>query len=116
MDKTDLMRMVRFRPYRKGYGPTFTLKLYWLGKEQIGYSLEMHDKQTTLLFEGSDFGPSPMHSVDGDDAVKALMNFLTLRLGDTDSEYFANYTPAQLEFCTLHAEMLSMEVINRFGE
>jgi hypothetical protein len=111
------MRTVRFFPYRKGMGPTFTLKLYYLGTERIGYILTMREhRKTVTVFEGSDFRPSPMHSIDGDDAVKALMSFLTLRPGDTDADYFDSYTPEQLEYCSMHAETLNGEVYSRFGE
>ncbi len=70
----------------------------------------------TELFSGSDFRPSPLHSIDGDESVSALLGFLTLRLGDTDREYFDRYTAVQLDFARDHAESLSMETINRFGE
>lgn len=115
--KTDRMRTVNFKPYRRGMGPSFTLCLYYLGHEKIGYELLMRENgKSVVLFSAADFRPSPMHSVDGDDAVKALMSFLTLRPGDTDREYFDNYSPEQMEYCQAHAETLSIEVLNRFGE
>lgn len=115
--KQDKMRTVRFRPYRQGMGPTFTLNLYYLGHERIGYELRQRENGISkLIFSGDDFRPSPMHSVDGDDAVAALMNFLTLRPGDTDSEYFESYTAEQMEFAQAHGETLSFEVMQRFGE
>lgn len=113
MNTSDCMRTVRFRPYRKGMGPTFTLKLYYL---PVGYRLIMKGKTVEILFEGEDFGCSPLHGIDSDDCVKSLMNFLTLRPGDTDAEYFANYTQVQKDYCDEHAEALSAEVYNRFGE
>ena len=130
MNTSDCMRTVRFSPYRKGYGPTFTLKLFYLGLDRIGYQLWMHAHyskdtdqftakarvKTSLLFDGEDFRPSPIHSVDGDAAVKSLMTFLTLRPGGTDPDYFAEYTEAQKDYCSAHAETLSYEVMNRFGE
>jgi hypothetical protein len=51
-----------------------------------------------LIFEGDDFGPSPMYSIDGDRTVAALLSFLSLRKGDTDSEYFDKYTPDQISW------------------
>lgn len=118
------MRTVRFQPYRKGMGPTFTLQMFdcgpnWNqpGRQNVGYKLTMRENdRTTTLFEGSDFSPSPFDSIDGDDTVKALMGFLTLRPGDTDAEYFENYTNTQLDFCNQHAEALAMAVMDRFGE
>ena len=92
----EIMRSVHFRPYRQGMGPSFTLRLFDTGTERIGYSLSMRqNRKRTILFDGDDFRPSPMHSIDGDEAVEALIRFLTLQPGDTDSEYFDNYTSAQ---------------------
>jgi hypothetical protein len=51
-----------------------------------------------VLFEGDDFGASPLHEPESRESAIALLGFLTLRKGDTDEEYFDNYTPAQLEF------------------
>ncbi len=128
-NKLDLLRTVRFSPYRKGMGPTFTLKTWLAGTNQqpdrsihgprdmIGYSLTMKDNGKRVeLFTGEDFSCSPMHAIDGDQCIKSLMSFLTLRPGDTDAEYFQDYTPEQLEYCSHHAEALSCEVMYRFGE
>lgn len=51
-----------------------------------------------LIFEGDDFKASPIHGVQTLPTLIALCGFLTLRIGDTDSEYFASYTAEQLEF------------------
>jgi hypothetical protein len=68
------------------------------------------------LFNGEDFAGSPMHADDSNATVASLMGFLTLRPGDTDSDYFRTYTSAQLEYCSAHAETLSCEVTCRYGE
>jgi hypothetical protein len=119
MNTSDCMRTVRFTPYRKGMGPTFTLKLFYLGRcdNRLGYRLTQRDaNKTTVLFEGEDFRCSSMHAQDSDECVKSLMGFLTLRPGDTDAEYFNKHTEAQLAYCAEHAETLATEVIGRFGE
>ena len=111
------IRLVRFRPYRRGHGPTFSLELYdVLGQsERIGYTLRQHDHgKTVVIFEGRDFRPSPLHAWDSGETVAAIMGFLTLRLGDTDREYFENYTVEQIEFRDSHAEALASEVHSRF--
>lgn len=118
----------------KGCGPTFTLATWdpnrkgFGGKWIVGYRLTMHTTYWTsppmrpvktvhtVLFEGEDFGCSPMHAVDSDQAIEGIMSFLTLRLGDTDREYFAQYTPEQLDFCSQHAEALAAEVERRFNK
>ena len=58
-----------------------------------------------IVFEGSDFGAN---ETDSDDTVRSLISFLTLRKGDTDDEYFKDYTPEQLEWRDSSAEELSM--------
>ena len=50
----------------------------------------------TLLFSESDFRPSPLHAIDSDENVFSLLGFLSLRSGDTDFEYFKDYTRKQL--------------------
>ena len=52
-----------------------------------------------ILFEGNDFGcPSQIKPESKESAIQ-LLGFLTLKPGDTDSDYFDNYTEAQLNFC-----------------
>lgn len=119
----DILRTVRFAPYRKGMGPTFTLQTWdtgrtdSYGKTVIKYRLTMSENNIrSCLFMGSDFCCAPSYAIDGDQCIASLMGFLTLRPGDTDKEYFADYTPEQLEYCSHHAEALSCEVMYRFGE
>jgi len=121
----DVIRRCHFAPYPKGKVPTFNLTLWdthrpdWRGCSMLGYRLTMrssgHGRGTTL-FEGEDFSSSPLHAIDSDSTVKAIMAFLCLRPGDTDAEYFERYTETQLHYCMDHAEYLWWEVIRRFGE
>ncbi len=125
----NILRRCIFRPYRKGMGPTFRLVTWDTygtchgGKSRLGYRLTMHDTKggwgefprCAVLFEGEDFGCSPMHAIDSDEAVAAIMGFLTLRPGDTDREYFQDYTAEQLAYCSQYAEALSCEIEARFG-
>lgn len=119
----DVLRRCRFTPYLKGKGPSFSLVTWDAhkrgsdGKDCIGYELRMHENgKTSVLFSGEDFYSSPMHTIDSDAAIETLMNFLTLRPGDTDPEYFEHYTDEQHDYCAQHAESLSMVVMDRFGE
>jgi hypothetical protein len=123
--KRDRLRSVRFAPYRKDAGPTFFLDMWdthrvdRMGKTTIGYRLGECPKGKTkskckIIFEGEDFHTP--HSADGNQTVRGLMSFLTLKPGDTDAEYFKDYTPAQRAFARNHAEALEMAVIDKFGE
>lgn len=76
------------------------------GKTLLGYRFWDHDQ---LLFVGEDFGASPLHAIDDDNTVAALLGFLSLRPGDTDSDYFESYTAEQLEWCqSSRAEWLAI--------
>lgn len=121
----DTLRRCIFRPYQKGMGPSFELHMWgtnrtdWRGQSYLGYTLKMRSyksKVPTLLFEGSNFAGSPLYSDDSDQTIVYLMSFLTLRPGDTDADYFKDYTPEQLDFCSQHAESLACEVSSWFGE
>lgn len=134
MRKSDYARRVIIRPYRRGFGPSFTLTIYDGlvptytpdGKLRLAYCLTecagvkrtagVKLKPYVVIFEGDDFGLAPGHSSDSDEAVRAIMSFLTLRPGDTDADYFTHYTDRQREFCNTHAEAVAMEVADRFGE
>jgi len=74
------------------------------GQTIIGYSLRFG---TEVIFEGEDFAGSPLHADDSDETLRSILTFLTLRPGDTDAEYFANYTPAQMDFARTDAEELA---------
>lgn len=117
----NVLRRVWFAPYVSG--PRFVLTTWdtgrtgFGGKYLVGYRLESVDNGArAVVFEGEDFGCSPMHAVDADETCRGVMSFLTLRPGDTDSEYFDSYTPEQLEFAGEHAEALGCAVSDRFGE
>jgi len=102
----ELVRHVRLEAL---VGRPFELRLYDTGKMQgphtiLAYELTGPDG---LVFEGADFRASPMHAIDSDATVRCLLGFLTLRPGDTDDEYFADYTDKQRAFCQTDAEALS---------
>lgn len=75
------------------------------GKSRLAYEF-YHDG--TLIFEGDDFCCSPLHGIDSDETVGALLTFLSLRPGDTDPEYFESYTPEQLAWSEQYGEEVSM--------
>lgn len=67
------------------------------GKTQLNYSFIPRGRRNPL-FEGSDFACPAHRPVDSLQCALSLLNFLCLRPGDTDSEYFDNYTDAQREW------------------
>ena len=110
-----------FEPYRDG--PHFRLQTFDLNardhfhKWRLRYRLFLYENgRDYLLFHGDDFSVSPMHGLDSDETILALMNFLCLKPGDTDAEYFEEYTPEQLEFADEHGEALMFAVENWVAE
>ena len=94
----------------------FRLDIWDTGRTRNGKSLlryALFDYQQPIgkgmIFEGEDFCPSPLHAIDSDRTVGALLGFLSLRPGDTDPEYFQDYTADQLEWANSNRpEELSM--------
>lgn len=86
-EKSDVLKVWKKEGYR--------LTLYSIGGERIGYRFLDQGK---LIFEGKDFRPSPLYATDSMETVCALLDFLSLRPGDTDSDYFKDYTAAQLKW------------------
>lgn len=127
MSKRDIIRTVVFSPFRRGMGPRFTLRLWdtgnndIYGKSCLGYQLTYakdngNGYTTVKVFEAEDFYPSLMYPIDGDKCIVSLMNFLCLQKGDTDEEYFKDYTEVQCHFRDTYAEDVAMAVLHRFGE
>ncbi len=86
----------------------YTLQMWDTGKTDSMHKTriryEFKTPEGTVLFAGDDFRCSPLDAIDSDNCVRALLSFLTLRPGDTDHEYFADYTPEQMAYAQGDAE------------
>lgn len=107
--KYELLNTFEYVPYIDGY-PKFYLKLYDTGefkdnKNRLAYEF-FEDYE--LIFSGDNFFPSPAYAIDSEKCANALLGFLSLRPGDTDADYFMNYTNRQMSFCITHGEALSI--------
>ena len=95
-----------------------------MGKSVLAYNLTDSDWNDDPIgsygkypiFVGSDFSCSPLHAVDSDETVKSLLEFLSLRKGDVDSEYFENYTERQVNWRDTRAENLQNTIFYSFEE
>jgi hypothetical protein len=78
----------------------FDMNIRTDGKHRLAYEFKYKTDQGfyQVLFYGEDFYNSPLHSVDSIETVRALLSFVTLKPGDTDAEYFDNYTSLQKEW------------------
>lgn len=93
----DVMRALKLRGHKHDFA-LLLLDSFWRnGRDVVPYILfDMTTKE--IIFDGNDFAPAPAYAVDGNEAVAGLIGFLTIQAGDTDAEYFKDYTPRQLEF------------------
>ena len=108
----NLENFEHIRTWEDDDGNGFRLELYTayqtrFGKDLLAYQF-FHDD--SLIFEGHDYCCSSLHSIDGDDSVAGLLAFLSLQPGDTDRDYFDDYSERQLAFAKEHGETLSLYV------
>ena len=59
-------------------------------------------------------GVTANHSTDGRHARELVMSLVAMKPGDTDSEYFADYTFGQLEWVEKYADALTMARLDRY--
>jgi len=126
--EADPIRRVILRPYR---GKTAFVLLLWQDDAfrhddrwqrdwyayafiMIEYKRGARRPRRRWLFSGRDFSTPARSDQATDDVVRGLLDFITLKPGDTDADYFKNYTQEQLDFCDQHAEAVQLEVMNRF--
>lgn len=55
------------------------------------------------------------HSIDGKYAKALVLSLVAMRPGDTDADYFANYTDLQLAFAKKYSDEISMVSEERYG-
>jgi hypothetical protein len=58
--------------------------------------------------------PSPCHSVDGTDARELVSSLVAMKPGDTDQEYFSEYSPEQLAWAEANGEDLTLLSQDRY--
>jgi hypothetical protein len=105
LDDNRVLRHVEIdHRYRLLLWDTYRCDRY--GKSTLGYAFSTAGGE--VIFCGEDFGAPMGDVVDSDATLRSLLGFLTLRPGDTDAEYFADYTEAQHAFARSDAEEISM--------
>jgi len=95
----------------------FTLTLWDTGRTKRHNSAailryELKDGEE-VIFEGEEYCPSPLHSIDSPQAACDCLGFITLKPGDTSRDYFYGYTVRQMEWCTSQrCECLEMAALD----
>jgi hypothetical protein len=92
--------MLNINPFAEIFSTTkikslgISLDTFYMG-DKLAYKMHVNG---VLLFEGTDFKPSPLYNWDDLEANIDLLGFLSCGIHDTDSEYFASYNHAQLDW------------------
>jgi hypothetical protein len=91
--------------------PDYKVELFltYLGGQYVQYDMFYNGN---LLFSGSDFRPAPSRDQDHIESAIDCLAFLCVQKGDTDPEYFKNYTSDQSSWsesydCELLSGMIS---------
>lgn len=59
-------------------------------------------------------GLTQNYSLDGVHAKELVMSLVAMKLGDTDSDYFASYTPEQLAWADTYGDLLTTTRESRY--
>ena len=105
-----------FHHLRSWHSKEFRLELFhtdqhWWGKQILAYAFYDVRFGDEPIFQGADFGCPQFDDPESDHTISQLLGFLSLKPGDTDAEYFEDYSPRQMEWCEQHAEDLSLLVV-----
>jgi len=90
-------------PHRLVIEPAGTAADGVITRERWAYQLYAGEN---LIFSGDDLGTPP--GVSEARAAAHALGFLTLLPGDTDSQWFSDYSLEQIAWCDAHAESLGM--------
>lgn len=76
----------------------YGIAVYFLykGGDKLEYYVFADDM--SILFHGDDYKPSPLNNIDSLEAMTDFLGFVCCKPGDTDDEYFKDYTEAQMKW------------------
>lgn len=71
------------------------LELFYKGSDRLSYKF-YYNKE--LICEGDDYRPSPMFGIESLDSFVSCLGFMTVRLGDTDKDFFKDHSESHMKF------------------
>lgn len=82
-----------------------------------GVDLEVRLNGREVFARGALYIGIPGHqSIDGQDAKRCALSCVAMKPGDTDADYFKDYSAEQLDFARALGDELSGEAYARYGE
>lgn len=108
---------LRVKLYR--HEPMIVIKAYDGGPRPGGthhrIDVEVRQGGEVIFPRGATWCATP-GCIDDAEAKALVMSLVAMKPGDTDPDYFASHTPAQLEWAAANGESLSCEAETRYGQ
>lgn len=116
-DAPDYLFTLRVKPFR--VGETITIRAFDANRtDSTGHSridVEVREGSSVIFPRGALYCGVPCGTtVDGVDARELVLSLVAMKPGDTDSEYFADYTEEQLAFAHEYGEVLDLARYDRY--
>lgn len=88
----------------------FNIKVFLLykGGDKVQYYMFIGDD---ILFEGSDYKPSPCYNIDDLESIIGLLSFLCIGIHDVEKDYFMDYNPEQMKWATEYGDREQLGVL-----
>ena len=104
---------------RLGDGSWFSVRA-WEGPQRGSHTTlfcELRTRDGVIFPRESSWVGIPGHrTIDGRLARETAISLFCVKPGDTDADFFADYTEAQLDFVNRYAEELSLWKADRYGD
>lgn len=116
VDHSSVLRNVRIESPLRDHAPLRLMtwdtgKTYEPWRTRIGVALYRGDESEPLIV--SYFGMGMGKTIDGDESLVVALSTVCMRQGDTDAEFFADYTPRALEWAeSYECEVLQCDASN----
>lgn len=102
------------------FGRNVTIRAYELFHKHTNshmyFTVEVLEGRKVVFPKGELYAGVAGHSIDGKAAKELALSLVAMKPGDADEEYFADYTPDQLEWASENGEWLSYIAAERYGE
>ena len=110
-DAPDYLFTLRVKPFR--VGETITIRAFDANRtDSTGHSridVEVREGSTVVFPRGALYCGVPCGTtVDGVEARELVLSLVAMKPGDTDEEYFADYTEEQRAFADTYGEILNL--------
>jgi hypothetical protein len=121
---SEVLRAMRFAPLTDG--PAFAVTMLDTGRTDHRGATIVRTRVRCIkagdgfsagqiVFDHEEIALSPCDASDSDAAFGSVLGWLSLKPGDTDADFFEDYSDPQIEFAESFGEHLSLEAVELEG-